>query len=131
MRYRDVILYLFLGVCTTIVNVVVYWCCAHMFVLPIMVSTVIAWIFSVLFAYVTNRRWVFHSDASKMTDIAREILTFFGCRLATGVVDWGCMYAFVDLLGLNDVLIKIVANAVVIVLNYVTSKLIIFKRKKK
>lgn len=129
-KYRDVIPYLFFGVCTTIVNVVSYWCCAHLLSMGTMLSTVIAWCVAVLFAYVTNRKWVFHSEASGVAEIAKEIGSFFTCRLATGVVDWACMYIFVQLLNCNDVVIKVIANIVVIVLNYVASKLLIFKKKK-
>ena len=129
-KYRDVIPYLFFGVCTTVVNVVSYWCCAHLLLMNTMLSTVIAWCLAVLFAYVTNRRWVFHSEAHGVEEIAKEIVSFFSCRLATGVVDWACMYIFVELLKCNDVVVKIVANIIVIVLNYVASKVLIFKKKK-
>ena len=60
----------------------------------------------------------------------REIVTFFAFRLGTGVVDWACMFVFVDILSFNDVVIKFIANVIVIILNYVASKLIIFKHKK-
>ena len=126
-KYKDVIPYLFFGVCTTVVNIVVYWGCAHLLSLNVMASTVIAWILAVLFAYVTNRKWVFRSTAFSRKEVIREILGFFGCRLATGVMDWLCMFVFVELLKLNDVVIKVFANVLVIILNYAASKLIIFK----
>ena len=88
LKYKDVLPYLFFGVCTTLVNVVVYWGCAHLLSFRTMVSTIIAWIMAVLFAYITNRKWVFKSLAKTKTEIVREILSFFGCRIATGVVDW-------------------------------------------
>lgn len=128
-KHWDVIPYLFFGICTTVVNVVAYWICAHPLNLKTMLSTVIAWILAVLFAYVTNRKWVFHSEAHEVRDICKEITSFFGCRLATGIVDWLSMYVFVELLRINDVAVKILANIVVIILNYATSKLIIFKKK--
>ncbi len=128
-KYRDVIPYLFFGVCTTAVNVVVYWLCAHPMRLGTMLSTVLAWVLSVFFAYVTNRKWVFHSEAQGRREIGREIASFFGCRLATGIVDWLCMFLFVEVLGLNDLFIKLAANVIVIVLNYVASKLLIFRKK--
>lgn len=128
-KYKDFILYAVFGVLTTLVNVVVYWLLAHPLALGTMVSTVIAWIAAVLFAYVTNRKWVFHSDAHSAREITKEILSFFACRLATGAVDWGCMFVFVDLLRFHDVLIKVLANILVILLNYIASKLIIFKKK--
>ena len=130
-QYKDVIAYLFFGVCTTVVNVVVYWLCAHPLKVRTMPSAVIAWIAAVLFAYVTNRKWVFHSQAYSATEIAREITSFFACRIATGVLDWACMFVFVDMLHWNDIVIKVAANILVIVLNYIASKIIIFRKGKR
>lgn len=131
LKYKDVIFYLFFGVCTTAVNVIAYWVVAHPLGLGTMPSTIIAWLLAVTFAYVTNRRWVFHSNASEMKELVAEIGSFFTCRLATGGVDWACMLIFVDILGLNDVAIKFSANFIVIVLNYAASKLVIFRGGKK
>ena len=128
-KYKDIIPYGIFGVLTTLVNVVVYWIAAHPLRLGTMPSTVLAWILAVLFAYVTNRKWVFHSTAATAVEIRKEILSFFICRLATGVLDWVCMFIFVDLLGFYDVAIKVLANILVIILNYVASRLVIFKRK--
>lgn len=125
-KYKDVIPYLFFGVCTTVVNIVVYWLMAHFANMGTMVSTIAAWIAAVLFAYITNRKWVFHSKAHTGKEILREIVSFFLARLATGILDWGCMWIFVDLLKWNDVIVKSAANVLVIVLNYVASRLIIF-----
>ena len=129
-KYKDILLYGIFGVLTTVVNIVTYWVAAHPLGLSVMVSTVIAWIAAVLFAYVTNRKWVFHSQAEGTKEIVQEIVSFFTCRLATGVVDWTCMFIFVDLLHFNDVIIKAAANVLVIILNYVASKLVIFKKRK-
>lgn len=128
-KYKDTIPYLFFGVCTTFVNVIVYWICAYLMALNVMTSTIIAWITAVLFAYLTNRKWVFRSEAKTTKDIAKEIISFFGCRLATGVFDWLCMFVFVTRMGWNDVFIKFISNVIVIVLNYVASKFLIFKKK--
>jgi putative flippase GtrA len=130
-KYKDVIPYLFFGVCTTLVNIAVYWLCAHPFGFGVMPSTIIAWIAAVLFAYLTNRKWVFHSEAVGLKSVCAEIVAFFGCRLATGILDWLMMFVFVDYLHFNDVVIKAVANVVVIILNYVASKVVIFKKKEK
>lgn len=129
-KYKDILLYGIFGVLTTVVNIATYWVAAHPLGLSVMVSTVIAWIAAVLFAYVTNRKWVFHSQAEGTKEIVQEIVSFFTCRLATGVVDWACMFIFVDLLHFNDVIIKAAANVLVIILNYIASKLVIFKHKK-
>jgi len=128
-QYKDVIPYLFFGVCTTLVNVVVYWLVARFLHMDVMPSTIVAWFAAVLFAYFTNRKWVFHSNAHGRAEITRELFSFFGCRLATGVVDWVCMFIFVDLLLWNDVFIKFAANVLVIVLNYIASKLLIFSKR--
>lgn len=129
-KYKDVVPYAVFGVFTTIVNIAVYWVMAHPFHLGVMLSTIIAWIVAVLFAYLTNRKWVFHSEAHTSQEVFREIISFFVCRIATGVVDWGCMFIFVDMLHFNDVIIKAAANILVIILNYVASKLVIFRHTK-
>ena len=126
-KYKDVILYLVFGVFTTVVNIVSYWVCAHVFGMSVMASTVIAWALAVFFAYVTNRTMVFHSSATEKGEILKENGSFFACRLGTGVVDWVIMFVFVNVLHFNDMIVKIAANFIVIVLNYVLSKFVIFK----
>ena len=128
LKYKSVILYLIFGVLTTLINIVAYWFCAYIFSLSTIGSTVIAWVLAVLFAYITNRRVVFESQVTGVKGILGEVIAFFACRLATGLVDLLCMYVFVDVLGLNDIIIKIAANILVIMLNYVASKLVIFKK---
>lgn len=127
-RFKSIILYLVFGICTTIVNIIIYYICAHMIHLQTISSTCIAWIFAVLFAYITNRIWVFESEANEKNLIIKEVISFFSCRLATGVMDLIIMYVFVDIINMNDVIIKVISNIVVIVLNYVASKLVIFKK---
>lgn len=128
-KYKDVIPYGVFGVLTTLVNIAVYWLMAHPLHCPTMPSTIIAWVASVLFAYVTNRRWVFHSEAHTRKEVIKEAVSFFVCRLATGVVDWLCMFVFVDILHFHDVVMKAIANIAVIILNYIASKLIIFRKQ--
>lgn len=127
-KYSDIISYGFFGVCTTLVNILSYYVFAHIISIGVMPSTICAWFSGVLFAYLTNRKWVFHSDAKGSKEIIREIISFFLCRLSTGFIDWACMYIFVDVLNWNDMIIKVSANILVIVLNFVASKLIIFKK---
>lgn len=129
-KYRDVIPYLLFGICTTLVNIITYWGFSNIIKLPVMSSTVLAWIAAVLFAYYTNRKWVFHSEAKGFNEILIEIIKFFSCRLLTGVIDWLIMFVFVSYLHYNDMLIKTVANIIVIVLNYVASRLVIFNSSK-
>lgn len=128
-KYKSIIMYLIFGVLTTVVNVVTYYISAHIFSVNTVASSVIAWFAAVLFAYITNRKWVFNSRQTGFKNILFEISRFFLCRFATGVVDWVIMYVFVDLLSFNDIIIKISANIIVIILNYVASLLIIFRKK--
>ena len=128
-KYRGLILYGIFGVCTTMVNIVTYWLCARVLHLPLTPSTVIAWILSVLFAYVTNRNWVFESQAQGKGAVLKEILSFFTSRLSTGILDWLIMYTFVKRLGMDDMLIKIASNVLVIVLNYILGKFVVFRKR--
>lgn len=130
-KNRDVIPYVVFGILTTLVNIGSYWIMAHPMGLPVMASTVIAWILSVLFAYLTNRKWVFHSEAVTTKEVIHEMIMFFAARVATGVIDWASMFIFVDLMKMNDVVIKTLANVVVIILNYVASKFLIFRHCEK
>lgn len=128
-KYQQLILYLFFGVCTTAVNIITYYLCAHLIHLSVVISTCIAWAISVIFAYVTNKWWVFESKSLKIQEILQELLSFVSCRLFTGGCDLGIMYLCVDLLGMNDLFIKIASNVLVVILNYIASKLIIFRKK--
>ncbi len=141
-KYKDVIPYAIFGVLTTVVNVVVYWVCSNPLKMSAGISTVVANILAVLFAYLTNRKWVFHSEAKGVKAITIEIISFFACRLVTSLIDILGMYVLVERLGLTqhlfdfiisvdlDLVIKVILNVVIIVLNYVASKLIIFAKKK-
>lgn len=128
-KYKDIIPYAFFGVCTTVVNILSYAIFARWLGWDVMPSTIVAWVLAVLFAYLTNRKWVFKSTAKGTNEIVREICSFFACRIATGVLDWAMMYIFVERLAFNDVFIKTLANVAVIILNYVASKFVIFKKK--
>lgn len=127
-KYREIILYLFFGGCTTLVNIVSYYICSRLG-MSTALSTVIAWVISVLFAYATNRKFVFLSKVTGLAAILKETAGFFLCRLATGLLDLAIMIVFVDVLHFNGMAIKILSNIFVIVLNYLASKLMIFKNK--
>lgn len=128
-KYREQISYLFFGVMTTFVNIVVYAVVRYLDV-PIQVSYWIAWFVSVLFAYLTNRVWVFKSNVETPGEFIREMFQFYLARLATGLIGSGIMWFGTSLLHQNDMLWNILQNVFVIVSNYVLSKLIIFKSKK-
>ena len=121
---RELILYILFGVLTTLVNIIVYFFFARLLSIHYLLSNVLAWFFSVLFAYITNRIWVFES---KNDNIIKECALFFGGRLFSGAVDTGLMYLFIDILSVGDIISKIVIQVIVVVLNYLLSKLVIFK----
>lgn len=129
IKYKSVIMYIIFGILTTVVNIVIYYICAHIINMNTMVSTGTAWVISVLFAYITNRKYVFESNNVGMEAILKEIISFFSCRLATGILDMAIMYIFVDILHFADLPIKVFSNIIVIVLNYIASKLIIFRKE--
>lgn len=121
---RELILYVVFGAFTFFVNLISYFFFANLLGINYLVSNAIAWFLSVLFAYVTNRIWVFES---KSPDILKEMSLFFGGRIFSGVVDMLLMYTFIDLLVFDGSISKIVVQVIVIILNYIFSKLIVFK----
>ena len=136
-KYREGIAYLFFGGLATLLNIVLGVLFRYMGI-PTTLNTLLDNALCILFAYVTNRLWVFHSSARGMAAL-REFGSFVACRLGTLVLDVAVMWLGVDLLGAalvppagQDVWflgVKVLANVLVIVFNYVFSKLVIFKKK--
>lgn len=129
-KYRMQIMYLIFGGLTTVVNIVVYTG-ARWSYLSINIAYILAWILSVLFAYLTNRKWVFDSQTTGLANILLEMVKFFFARLATGVVGYLILLFGVHVLHQNDMIWNIIQNIFVIVSNYVLSKLMIFRLKEK
>lgn len=127
-KYKELILYLIFGVLTTLVNIIAYAVSTRVFSLDVYSSNVIAWVFAVLFAYVTNKNYVFSSKAQTNNEKIKELLLFYWYRLLTFGVDMLIMYIMVDLMGIDDLASKIIDNVVIIALNYVFSKCFIFKK---
>ncbi|WP_407423686.1 GtrA family protein [Methanobrevibacter sp.] len=121
---RELFLYVVFGAFTFFVNIITYFIFENLLGINYLISNILAWFFSVLFAYVTNRIWVFES---KSTEILKEMSLFFGGRIFSGAVDTALMYLFIDVLVIGDLISKIVVQVIVIVLNYIFSKLIVFK----
>lgn len=127
-KYRSLISYGVFGCLTTLVNIVIYNIFYYKFDISNTLSNVAAWFFAVTFAYLTNKVWVFESRSWKWNVLRKEILAFISCRLATGILDIAIMYICVDILLWHAMLMKIVSNVLVIILNYVFSKIVIFKK---
>ena len=127
-KYKEQILYILFGVFTTVVNIVVFAICADMMHLDTYISNFAAWVSAVTFAYITNKLWVFETKTTDAKELFREIVSFTGARVLTLGVDMVLMFVGVDILHINKLIVKVLANVVVIVSNYVLSKLFIFKK---
>lgn len=127
---RETISYLIFGVLTTIVNYFTFEICKFMNV-NYVVSTIIAWVLAVAFAYVTNKLFVFESKSWEKSLVLKEASSFIVCRLFSGACDLGFMVFAVELIHMNDSIAKLVSNVFVVIINYVFSKLFIFKQKAK
>ena len=130
-RYKEQILYLLFGGFTTVVNFVSFYLMdkllnGRFYIL----SVVVAWALAVFFAYLTNRVWVFESENSGFKALMKEIGLFLAARIFSLGFDIGIMYVGVSLLLWNKLLTKILSNVVVVLINYVFSKFIIFKKQK-
>ena len=130
-KYKSVILYLFFGGLTTIVNIGTYFVLSRSGLFNTVINTSIAWLAAVIFAYVTNKIWVFESKAQGFKANFKEFSSFMTCRILTGGMDVVIMFVFVDLLKCNDMIVKIASNVLVVILNYIGSKLFVFKNKDK
>jgi len=137
-KNKEMLLYLFFGALTTAVSFITLgipqWLLEKAGVsegVAIVPSNIISWICAVTFAYVTNRIWVFESRASGKKEIISEASAFYGGRLLTLVVETLMMWVGVSLLGVNKWIMKVIASVVVLILNYIISKLFVFKGKTK
>lgn len=136
-KHQEGMRYLVFGALTTIVNIVTYSIFSAIILkaipsesLRVNISEIIAFIVGVIFAYITNKLYVFNSETKGIKDLAREITSFFSCRIFTEVISILMMNAAVWL-HINDILMKVISNIVVIILNFVFSKILIFKKDKK
>ncbi len=132
--YKEVINYLIVGVLTTVVSIVSFaifqnfalgFSLFGLTVKKYMVSTVLSWIVAVLFAYVTNRKFVFESHSKK---VVSEFIKFVTARIMSLLAEIVCMYILIDLMHSDEMIAKILVQVLIIVLNYVFSKLFVFKK---
>ena len=129
-KHRDIISYLFFGGLTTLVNFLVYFPCYNWFCLSAVISNVIAWAVAVTFAYVTNKPFVFKSYDWSWNTVVPELTKFLGCRIGSGFFETVLIWLLVDILALNGNWMKIIISVLVVVLNYISSKWIVFTQKK-
>jgi len=124
-KYKEAINYLIVGGLTTVVSITTYWI-ARLFIDSYKISNIISWIFAVLFAYITNRKYVFHSNN---VNKVKEMFNFLLSRIATLVIEFIFLYIFVSIIHIDDRISKIIVQVIIIILNYIFSKLFVFKDK--
>ncbi len=130
LEYKEIINYLIFGVLSTVVNFASYFIFAKLFHIDEVVSSGLSWFCAVLFAYITNKIFVFESKTKTVKEFIKEMMSFFACRVLSGILcDVGTFALMVKVLNINDVIAKIVTQIMVVILNYVLSKLVIFKKK--
>ena len=128
-KYEEVLSYLFFGGLTTLVNYIVYLPCYNLFHLSGALSNAIAWVAAVAFAYLTNKPFVFKSHDWSAKTVIPELTKFVGCRVGSGLAETAIIFIAVDLLAMNGNIIKLLTSVLVVVLNYVASKLVVFRKK--
>ncbi len=128
IKYKEVISYLFFGGCTFVVSMVTFYIFNKVLGLNEHVSNIISWILAVLFAYVTNRKFVFESKTSDFKGLVKEMISFFSARLLTLGIEEVIIFVGCDLLHADALIVKLIGQVVVIVSNYFLSKLFIFKK---
>lgn len=130
LEYKEIINYLIFGVLSTVVNFASYFIFAKLFHIDEVVSSGLSWFCAVLFAYITNKIFVFESKTKTVKAFIKEMMSFFACRVLSGILcDVGTFALMVKVLNINDIIAKIVTQIMVVILNYVLSKLVIFKKK--
>ena len=132
LKYKEIINYLIFGILTTIVSLTTYYLLTLTILntnnpIKLQIANIISWILSVSFAYITNRKYVF-TPTNKT--IKKEITEFYSSRIASLILDMLLMYILVTTLKLNDKIIKLLVQIIIIITNYILSKLIVFKKEK-
>lgn len=128
-KYEDVLTYLFFGVLTTAVNYLVYLPCYNLLHLSAAVSNAVAWAFAVAFAYLTNKPFVFKSHDWSAKTVVPELTKFVMTRVGSGAAETVFIFLMVDVLDWNGNVMKLITSVLVVILNYVGSKLLVFRKK--
>lgn len=127
---KEIFNYLVFGVLTTLVNYVSYFGATRLLKINYLLANIIAWFISVVFAYVTNKFWVFEDKSLEIRKLIKEVFLFVMAGVMSGGVETLMLFVFATLLGFNDGVIKIIASVFVVIFNYVVSKFFIFNGEK-
>ena len=129
VKYWDILTYLVFGVLTTVVNYAVYLPVYNFCGISAAVSNMIAWVVAVAFAFLTNKPFVFHSHDWSAQTVLPELTKFVSCRIASGALETVILVLSVDCMNWNGNIWKLVTQVLVIIINYVGSKLLVFRKK--
>ena len=124
---RETIVYLIFGVLTTVVNYIIFWLCRRIFI-PVLIANIISWVGAVIFAFITNKLFVFESKSFRLQQLIPEIIGFVSARVLSFLFEEGFL-AVTYYLGMNEYVAKLIASVVVIIVNYFEIKFLIFKKK--
>lgn len=127
-KHYDILAYLFFGGLTTVVNYIVYLPCYNWLHLSAAVSNVIAWAVAVVFAFLTNKPFVFKSHDWSAETVIPELTKFVGCRVGSGLMETVIIFLTVDCLAWNGNIMKLLTSVLVVVLNYFGSRLLVFRK---
>ena len=129
-KYKEIVNYLFFGGCTFVVNFVTYGIFAKMLGINEIISNIIAWVVAVLFAYITNKLFVFESKTKDAKSFLKEMASFMLARVFSGITcDVGTFALMINVFHINDIFSKVVTQIMVIIVNYVLSKMVVFRKK--
>ena len=126
-KYEHLIAYLFFGVLTTLINLISFWLISKFTSVGTIPATIISWIIAVIFAFVTNKIWVFKSKNKSRKETTKEIINFLIARIITLFVEVFIMWLMVDHFHHDKLIWKLLCNIITVVLNYLFSKLFVFK----
>lgn len=127
--HSEILMYLLFGGLTTAVNYLVYLPCYNLLGISAGISNIIAWVIAVVFAFVTNKPFVFKSHDWSGKVFWPELGKFVSCRVASGILETGILFVTVDILTWNGNWVKLITSILVVILNYVGSKLLVFRKK--
>lgn len=128
-KHKTLVLYCVFGMLTTLVNYLVYFPLFYLLNFTAVLSNSFAWLAAVLFAFFTNKSIVFGCGDWSFRAVFRELALFTGCRLFTGVLETGFLFLAVDLLNWESVVCKLAISVVIVIVNYISNKVFVFKKK--
>ena len=129
-KHKEIIVYLVFGGLATIVNFVSYVIFTKIVGIDEVISSGLSWLCAVIFAYFTNKIFVFNSKTKNLKELIKEAITFISCRVVSGLLcDIGTFAVMVKVFKINDIIAKVITQVMVVIVNYIFSKLIIFRKR--